>query len=305
MTSLISITQKNVVANSNNSTYTYQFQGTAVFNNHEIAIQSISMYYSWVNISQLLQNNTFSYTWTVGVTTTTYTITIPDGLYELSTLNNLLQFNMIQNGTYLINSTSQNVYYVEFLVSPSLYKFQINTYPVPTSLPATYTAPVANVAAGYAAFPGYPTTTQNPVVTIPSSFNETMGFSAGFATDANVGVGTNLSYNSTITPQLQPSPNALVACPSLVSNKYSTPSTLLYSVTPNVGLAELIIANPPSHAWVEVNKGNYNNITIQFLSSATFQPLQLLDSNLTIILLIREKNNKDNKDNLNQSKLLR
>lgn len=301
MTSLISINQNNVVSNSSNSTYTYQFQGTAVFNNHEIAIQSISMYYSWVNISQLLQNNTFSYTWTVGVTTTTYTITIPDGLYELSTLNNLLQFNMIQNGTYLINATSQNVYYAEFLVSPSLYKFQINTFPVPTSLPATYTAPVANVAAGYAAFPGYPTTTRNPVVTIPSAFNSTMGFDAGFATDANIGAGTNLSYNSTTTPQLQPSPNALVGC-SLVSNKYSTPSSLLYSVVPNVGLAELIIANPNEYAWVDVNKGNYNNITIQFLSSATYQPLQLLDSNLTIMLLIREKNNKDN---LNQSKLLR
>ena len=301
MTSLISINQNHVVSNSSNSTYTYQFQGTAVFNNHEIAIQSISMYYSWVNISQLLQNNTFSYTWTVGVTTTTYTITIPDGLYELSTLNNLFQFNMIQNGTYLINATSQNVYYAEFLVSPSLYKFQINTFPVPTSLPATYTAPVANVAAGYAAFPGYPTTTRNPVVTIPSAFNSTMGFSAGFATDANIGAGTNLSYNSTITPQLQPSPNALVGC-SLVSNKYSTPSSLLYSVVPNVGLAELIIANPNEYAWVDVNKGNYNNISIQFLSSATYQPLQLLDSNLTIMLLIREKNNKDN---LNQSKLLR
>jgi hypothetical protein len=208
---------------------------------------------------------------------------------------------MIQNGTYLINATSQNVYYAEFLVSPSLYKFQINTFPVPTSLPATYTAPVANVAAGYAAFPGYPTTTRNPVVTIPSAFNSTMGFDAGFATDANIGAGTNLSYNSTTTPQLQPSPNALVGC-SLVSNKYSTPSSLLYSVVPNVGLAELIIANPNEYAWVDVNKGNYNNITIQFLSSATYQPLQLLDSNLTIMLLIREKNNKDN---LNQSKLLR
>lgn len=302
MTSLISINQNNVVAGSNNSAYTYNFQGTAVFNNHEMAIQSISMYYSWVNISSALQNNTFSYTWTVGVTTTTYTITIPDGLYELSTLNSLFQFNMIKNGTYLINATSQNVYYAEFLVSPSLYKFQINTFPVPISLPSGWSAPVANVAAGYAAFPGYPTTTQNPVVTIPSSFNITMGFAAGFATAANVGVGTNLSYNSTITPQIQPSPNALVGC-SLISNKYSTPSSLLYSVVPSVGLAELIVANPNEYSWVDINKGNYNNITIQFLSSSTYAPLQLLDSNLTIMLLIREKTTKQ--EVFNVSKLLR
>jgi hypothetical protein len=301
MTSLISINQSNVVANSNNSTYTYNFQGTALFNNHEIAVASISMYYSWVNISAALQNNVFSYTWTVGVATTTYTITIPDGLYELSDLNNLLQFNMIKNGTYLINATSQNVYYAEFLVSPTLYKFQINTFPIPTSLPSGYTAPVANVAAGYAAFPGYPTTTQNSVVTIPANFSNIMGFTSAFATLANVGVGTNLTYNSTTTPQIQPSPNALVGC-SLVSNKYSTPSTLIYSVVPTVGLAQLIVSNPNEYSWVDVNKGNYNNITIQFLSSATYQPLQLLDNNLTIILLIREK---PSKQELNQSKLLR
>lgn len=301
MTSLISINQSNVVANSNNSTYTYNFQGTALFNNHEIAVASISMYYSWVNISAALQNNVFSYTWTVGVTTTTYTITIPDGLYELSDLNNLLQFNMIKNGTYLINATSQNVYYAEFLVSPTLYKFQINTFPIPTSLPSGYTAPLANVAAGYAAFPGYPTTTQNSVVTIPANFSTIMGFTGAFATSANVGVGTNLTYNSTTTPQIQPSPNALVGC-SLVSNKYSTPSTLIYSVVPTVGLAQLIVSNPNEYSWVEVNKGNYNSITIQFLSSATYQPLQLLDNNLTILLLIREKQSKQE---LNQSKLLR
>jgi len=301
MTSLISINQNHVVANSNNSTYTYNFQGTAVFSNHEIAIQSISMYYSWINISATLQNNTFSYTWTVGTTVTTYTITIPDGLYELTTLNSLLQFNMIQNGTYLINSLGKNVYYAEFLVTPSLYKFQINTFPVPTSLPSGWSQPVANVSAGYVAFPGYPTQTRNPVVTIPASFNVTMGFAPGFATASNIGVGTNLSYNSTITPQIQPSPNALVGC-SLVSNKYSTPSSLLYSVVPQVGLAELITSNPNELAWVDVNKGNYNNITIQFLSSSTYQPLQLLDSNLTIMMLIREKQTKTE---LNQSRLLR
>jgi hypothetical protein len=301
MTSLISINQNNVVANSNNSTYTYNFQGTAVFSNHEIAIHSISMYYSWVNISATLQNNTFSYTWTVGTTVTTYTIIIPDGLYELETLNSLFQFNMIQNGTYLINALGKNVYYAEFLITPSLYKFQINTFPVPTSLPSGWSQPTANTSAGYVAFPGYPTQTRNPVVTIPSAFNVTMGFASGFATAANIGVGTNLTYNSTITPQIQPSPNALVGC-SLVSNKYSTPSSLLYSVFPQVGLAQLIVANPNEYSYVDVNKGNYNNITIQFMSSSTYQPLQLLDSNLTIMILIREKQTKSE---MNSLRLLR
>lgn len=290
---LVVINQNNVVANSGNSMYTYQFPSTACFNNHELALQSCSLYYCWTNISSLLQNNTFSYTWTVGTTVTTYTIIIPDGLYELLDLNNYFQFVQIQNGTYLINDLSKNVFYCEFIINPTSYKFQINTFPVPTSLPTGWSVPVANVAAGYAAFPGFPTQTRNPVVTISSSgFGSIMGFNAGFATDANIGVGTNLSYNSTKTPQIQPSPSALIGC-SIVSNKYAAPSSIIYNVVPDVPLAGLINSKPNENTWIEISKGNYNSITIQFLSSTTFSPLQLLDSNLSVLLLIREKPTKN------------
>lgn len=291
--SLIVINQNNVVLNSNNSTYTYPFPSTAVFSNHELALQSCSVYYCWVNISSLLQNNTFSYTWTVGTTVTTYTIIIPDGLYELVDLNNYFQYVQIQNGTYLINDLSKNVFYCEFIINPTSYKFQINTFPVPTSLPTGWSVPVANVAAGYAAYPGYPTQTRNPVVTISSAgFGSIMGFNAVFATDANIGVGTNLSYNSTKTPQIQPSPSALIGC-SIVSNKYAAPSSIIYNVVPDVPLAGLINSKPNENTWIDISKGNYNNITIQFLSSTTFSPLQLLDSNLSVLLLIREKPTKN------------
>ena len=80
-----------------------------------------------------LANNTFTYTWIVGVTTTVYTVTIPDGLYEIAQINSYLQFRFIQNGTYLINSAGQNVYYAEFLVEPTRYAVNVVTYPVPTS----------------------------------------------------------------------------------------------------------------------------------------------------------------------------
>jgi hypothetical protein len=291
--SLIVINQNNVVANSGNSQYTYPFPSTAVLNNHELCVQSCSIYYAWLNISSLLQNNTFSYTWTVGTTVTTYTITIPDGLYELVDLNNLMQFEMIKNGTYLINDLLKNVYYAEFIVSPTSYKFQINTFPVPTSLPSGWTVPVSNVAAGYAAYPGYPTQTRNPVVTISSTgFGNIMGFNSGFATAPNIGVGTNLSYLSTKTPQVQPSPSALIGC-SIVSNKYASPSSIIYNIVPNVPLAGLIDSKPNENTWIDISKGNYNNITIQFLSSTTFSPLQLLDSNLSVLLLIREKSIKN------------
>ena len=198
----IVLNQTNIVGADNN-TLNYKFPNSILFDNHEVAVQSISMYYSWMNInSSPLANNTFTYTWIVGVTTTVYTVTIPDGLYEIAQINSYLQFRMIQNGTYLINSAGQNVYYAEMLIEPTRYAVNLITYPVPTSLPALWTAPLAITQSGSLAFVGCPTTTFNPVVTIPASFNLIVGYVAGFATAINTCVNTILSYFTTVPPQV-------------------------------------------------------------------------------------------------------
>ncbi len=110
----IILNSSNVVLGTNNSTLTYNFPNSITFDNHEIAVHSINMYYSWCNISSALGNNTFSYVWYNGSTPSTITIVIPDGLWEISDLNNFLQYQFIQNGDYLINATGKNVYYAEF-----------------------------------------------------------------------------------------------------------------------------------------------------------------------------------------------
>ena len=97
----IVLNQSNILAGSNNSTLVYNFPTSVRFENHQIAVQSVNMYYSWQNInSTSLKNNTFTYTWVVGSTTTTYTVSIPSGLYEISDINNYLQFVFIQAGQY-------------------------------------------------------------------------------------------------------------------------------------------------------------------------------------------------------------
>jgi len=284
----IVLNSTNIVQGSNNSSLIYNFPNSVKFSNHQIAVQSVSMYYSWTNINALtLKNNTFSYSWIVGVTSTTYTITIPDGLYEIADINAYLQFRMIMNGTYLINSTSQNVYYAELLVNPNTYSINIITYPVPTSLPTGYTAPVANAATGAAAFVGYPTTTFNPVVTIPSNFNLIVGYAAGFATAVNTGVGTILTYSSSVAPQVAPNPNALVSI-SNISNIYASPSSVIYNVTPDVGFGELIRSQPSEYAWNDLIKGTINSLLVRLIGQDN-QALNILDNNIVILLLIREK----------------
>jgi len=56
----------------------------------------------------------------------TYTVLIPDGLYELKHVKALLQNEIIKNGTYLINSSGKYIYYAEFMINPQSYTFDIN-----------------------------------------------------------------------------------------------------------------------------------------------------------------------------------
>jgi hypothetical protein len=288
MSNTIVLNSSNIVQGSNNSSLIYNFPNSVKFSNHQIAVQSVSMYYSWTNINSLtLKNNTFSYSWIVGVTSTTYTITIPDGLYEIADINAFLQFTMIMNGTYLINSLSKNVYYAEFLVNPNAYAINIITYPVPISLPSGYTAPVANLATGAAAFVGFPTTTFNPVVTIPENFNLIVGYAANFATLVNTGVGTILTHTSSVSPQVAPNPNALVSI-SNISNIYANPSSVIYNVTPNVAFGELITSVPNEYAFNNLIKGTINSLLVRLIGQDG-NALNILDNNIVILLLIREK----------------
>jgi hypothetical protein len=246
------------------------------------------MYYSWQNInSTSLKNNTFTYTWVVAGTTTTYTVTIPNGLYEITDINNYLQYVFINNGHYLINATSQNVYYAEFIVNPNTYAVNIVTYPVPLSLPTGYTTPVANPQTGASAWGGFPTTYFNPLITIPLNLNLILGYAVGFATSQNTGNNTVLTYSSSVAPQVQPNPNALMTI-SNISNIYSSPSSVIHNVTPNVGFGQLITSIPNEYVWCDLLKGTINSLYIRFIGNDG-NSLAILDGNMTIILLIREK----------------
>lgn len=283
----IVLNQSNILAGSNNSTLVYNFPTSVRFENHQIAVQSVNLYYSWTNInSTSLKNNRFTFTWVVGTTTTTYTVIIPNGLYEISDINNFLQFTFIQKGMYLINATGQYVYYAEFLVNPNTYSVNIITYPVPTSLPSGWSLPVSNIQTGAVAFPGFPTETFNPLITIPANFSLIMGYNTNFQTSQNTGVNTILTYTSSISPQIQPNPTALMTI-SNISNEYSSPSSVLHSVVPDVGFGELIKSIPNEYVWCKLLKGTISSLFVRFVGQDA-NNLNILDPNMSIILLIRE-----------------
>lgn len=289
---IIALNATNVVPNGLNSTLVYKFPNSVFFKNTSIAVSTISLYYSWFNISASLGNNIIQYTWTSGVITTTYTITIPDGLYEINVLNALIQFNLIQAGQYLIDVNGDNVYYIEISVNPARYAIQLNTFLVPIALPATYVLPVG--------FAGFPTITRNQVVAFPSRFNEIVGYVAGFSSDSNIGnafvppvssyvsklTNGTISYISTTSPNVQPNSSLYVSC-SGINNPYSLPSSIIYSMSPSVAVGAIITEKPPNFCWNKLISGTYSELRVTFLGT-NLQPIQLNDPQINILLAIKD-----------------
>jgi hypothetical protein len=303
----IVLNQNNIVQDGNNNTLVYKFPNSVTFSNSQIAVSQITMYYSWFNLTSRLSNNRFTFNWINAAGTnnyTTYTITIPDGLYEIADINNFLQFVCINapflstsiitptptQPFYLVNSAGDNVYFAEFIVNPTAYAIQLNTFSVPIALPVGWTNPGGTLL---------PAQTFNPVITTPSKFNEVVGFATTFASSQNQNnagvnpgtttaykIGSTFSYLSTITPQVQPNANLLVAI-SNIDNIYANPSSIIYSLAPSVAIGELVVEKPPEFNFNTLLKGTYNELRLQFLGT-DLQPVTIKDPNMTILLVIKD-----------------
>lgn len=105
-----------------------------------ISVSNFSVPYSWFNISEKKGNNKLAYVWTDNTGVTTVSFTIDDGNYALSDINKFLQFKMVQNGHYLIDTIGNFVYYLEFVYNVVRYRIQLNSYTFPATLPAGWTA---------------------------------------------------------------------------------------------------------------------------------------------------------------------
>ena len=270
MPSKIIVDKTNLIGNDNN-TFVYRFPSSVAFPNHEIALASVDMYYAWYNVSALLGNNTFSYVWTDG---TTNTIVLEDGLYEINTINERLQFAFIANGHYLVDSGGNNIYYINISANTTRYATQIDIFQFPNSLPAGYTNPASVV------FPPLNQIT----MTLPSKFNELLGFTAGFTTTAPT--GTNLSFLSSVAPNIQPN-NVLYVSVSNIDNKYGSPSGLVHRIVPNTTFGSLITENP-EFSFNPLHSGTYNQLLIQILGTDK-SPIKIIDPNIVITFLIKNK----------------
>jgi hypothetical protein len=268
------------VIGTNNTTFLYKFiQGSFDIKNADICISQLIIPYSWFNISSsYYQNAVFGYYWVDG---SYHSITLPDGFYQISDINQILYQYQITNNHYLINNTTgQYQVYITIVSNVSYYSNQIICQSVPTSLPTGYTP-----ASGFV----YSTSGQTPQVNIlNNNFQSILGFTYGLYPPT---IQTS-SYNvlSNTTPNLTPV-NSIIVCCDLISNECTSQSNILDTFYPNSSFASNISYTPSYEKWITMTDGKFNSLTIQ-LYDQNFRIIPARDPNITISLLIKQDNIK-------------
>jgi hypothetical protein len=279
----IILTTANIVENSNNTKLVYNFpSGGYSFKNDMIALQSVYQYFSIFNVTSDYGNNSFSYVWVDGIE---YTITIPDGYYEISDLNSYFQSIMIANKHYMTNSAGQFVYFLEFVVNTSRYAVQINSYPLDTTIQSTngYILPSG------ATWVVPETSTQAQFKINSSAFGEVLGYEIGSYPDTQVGSSTS-SFLSSKAPQITPYSSILVSC-NLVNNRAVIPSNILSSYTPlGTSIGSLFKFEPNYLQFADVEDGQYTQLVLE-LRDQLSRPIIIRDPNMLITLYTETKKN--------------
>ncbi len=296
--SLITLNQSNV--STQNNVFNYQFPtGSVNFKNAKIAVQSIIIPYSWLNVDGTIYNNAdFQIIMPVtigGVSVLdTFTVTIPKGFYELVNINQYIQSVLISKGYHLINSSGQNVYYIEVVANTQLNNCQLNCYVVPTSLPSgwNYGATLTWGAAGIGSLP----ITANLVpqlVTLNNNFGTLIGFASSTTFPASNSSTSTVSTLSSLVPQISPVQSVYVGV-SLVRNKYSNPTNIISNIPLTSRYSTNIIYSPQELITLPILNGNYGNFQVVFYDQF-YNPLPIIDTNLTVNLLltVQEENFED------------
>jgi len=288
----------NLIVNSSNvssplnNTYTYQFkQGSiAIEEGSQMMISSFVIPYSWYNISAKYNNNVFKFYWPLTTNTyTSYTVTIPDGFYTQTAFNLYMQQFFITNGLYNVDASGNNVYYFTFLSNSTAYANQVLLKVVPTSKPVGYGTDPTN-------FPGYPTVARTPYFEILSTnnFGKYAGFTTGTYPATPVSQTTAYSVLSNITPNTTTA-NALVVKCSLVNNGISNASDVLDAFSIGSSAITTFGSNLSFtnniEKWTTLSSGRFNNLIFSIVDQ-NLNEISILDSNILISVLIRNKNEK-------------
>lgn len=276
MSSFVLINKENYISQNQ---YKVNLPSSIDLNDYECAVASGFVYFAWFSISSQFNNNTFQLRVPSGASYNDYTIIIPDGSYNISDLNNYLQYWFIENDLYLTNDSDATYkYYASFQLSPTSYSVMWITEPIPTTVPSGYTKP-----SGFT----LPTSANQHIqlTVLDNGFKNIIGYTpATYPTSAtNSGVQT---ANSSVAPDVNPISSVQMRL-SCVYNALSSNTQLLHVFTNNSRFGSLIDISPSESHFVPCS-GIHKELVLGFYTN-TGAPLQLLDRNITIKLIFRKK----------------
>jgi hypothetical protein len=270
------ITKNNLVPGSTN-TYTYNFSSNVDMSNIDIGLGSASIWFSWRNITSAKNNNKFSIIHPTNAGNTTLSLTIPNGGYNISDINNYLRYYLVNNGYFIQNTSSgEQVVYAKFQVNPSTYTVEFVSYPMPTSLPSGFTAGSAIT---------FPTTTRAPqLIVSQAGFGKVIGFALGtFPATQQTILSTS---SSTLVPEVSDVTNVVLTLDSAM-NPFAPNSKVIHSISPaGYAYASLIKSEPNEISWVPQQSGWRQSITLQLVNQNLI-PIEQYDTDVTIKLLLR------------------
>jgi len=226
-------------------------------------------------------------------------ITIPDGYYDVETLNEFLQNIFILNSCYVTigsGDSLQNVYFAELKTVPNSYGITMNLYGF------IYNSSYKQISESPLHFPtGVPMTTG--IYTFKITFYNGLGTLLGFPDNQSYGgVISNtdsspiifktpaygIPYLSPFTPCINPVNCYIMAC-NLISNKFSSLPTTMFSIPLTATFGGLISVSPTltSEYLHDIKGGSYSAIEISFYDQ-NLNLLQLQDSQVLILLCLME-----------------
>lgn len=273
----IVLNRSNIVAGTNNSRLLYDFPSTIEFKKDQVAVANVNLSVSWINVGTKYNNNFFQYVWYDNVGPTTYNVTIPDGYYSVEDLNAYLQFVMVNNGHYLVDSFGNFVYYLLIRVNVIFYAIELRSNPIPTALPGGWSNPAGLT------FPAVATTPQFIFPT--SGINQFLGIPAG--TYPPVVQATAYAFLGLPTAEIVPVTNIIVLC-SLVRNNTQYPNNILYTFVPEGGSTEPIEISPNEYIFADITDGFYSQFEINLVDQL-FRPLTIGDPQIFLQLIFKSR----------------
>jgi len=263
----------------NNATLVQSMNPPFVCKNKKIALQSLQAYHSTPNISVKYNNTAFSYVFNG----TVYVVNIPPGYYGDDDLQGLLELNMNQNGHYLVDNTDPlnpiTKYFILIQPNSVYYSTTLTLTKIPTVLPANWTNPRGITLSGFA---------PQLIVYSSNNFGKLIGFNPGYI--PLMVSNTTVQYNSSFTPQIDPSGGVVLVRCNLVNNGSNNSFTdVAHTFSINVDYGQPIDAHMTSLIWYPITDGQYNQLSVS-LCDTSGAPLGQLDPIMTATFIIQENN---------------